>query len=101
MKASNNNLIIKQNKSTFKLPTYDANEFPSLNKSENLKNYQSTINFINSIRKITPAIDNNNPKFELNGALLDIKKSKNKFCFNRYKKISSFFLQNIKINELN
>ena len=27
---------------------------------------------IRSLKKITPAIDNNNPKFELNGALLDI-----------------------------
>lgn len=36
IEASNNNLIIKQNKSTFKLP-YDVNEYPSLNKSENLK----------------------------------------------------------------
>ena len=44
---------------------------------KNLKDLSmSTINFINSIRKITPAIDNNNPKFELNGALLDIKVKK-------------------------
>ena len=40
----------------------------------------STINFINSIKKISPAIDNNNPKFELNGALLDIKSQKINFC---------------------
>ena len=36
---SNNNLNIKQNKSTFKLPTYDANEFPSLNKYEKFKRF--------------------------------------------------------------
>ncbi len=101
IEALNNNLIIKQNKSTFKLPTYDANEFPSLNKSENLKNLSmSTINFINSIRKITPAIDNNNPKFELNGALLDIKSQKINFVSTDTRRLAVSFLQNINNDEV-
>ena len=55
LEADSNNLIIKQNKSVFKLPTYDANEYPNINKYENLKELSiSTINFINSIKKITP-----------------------------------------------
>ena len=96
IEASNNNLVIKQNKSTFKLPTYDAEEFPSLNKSENLKELSmSTINFINSIRKITPAIDNNNPKFELNGALLDIKNQKINFVSTDTRRLAVSHLQNI------
>ena len=96
IEATNNNLVIKQNKSTFKLPTYDADEFPSLNKSENLKELSiSTINFINSIRKITPAIDNNNPKFELNGALLDIKSQKINFVSTDTRRLAVSYLQNI------
>ena len=96
IETSNNNLVIKQNKSTFKLPTYDAEEFPSLNKSENLKDLSiSTINFINSIRKITPAIDNNNPKFELNGALLDIKNQKINFVSTDTRRLAVSHLQNI------
>ncbi len=96
IEASNNNLVIKQNKSTFKLPTYDAEEFPSLNKSENLKELSiSTMNFINSIRKITPAIDNNNPKFELNGALLDIKSQKINFVSTDTRRLAVSHLQNI------
>ena len=96
IETSNNNLVIKQNKSTFKLPTYDAEEFPSLNKSENLKELSiSTINFINSIRKITPAIDNNNPKFELNGALLDIKSQKINFVSTDTRRLAVSYLQNI------
>jgi DNA polymerase-3 subunit beta len=96
IEALNNNLVIKQNKSTFKLPTYDAEEFPSLNKSENLKELSmSTINFINSIRKITPAIDNNNPKFELNGALLDIKNQKINFVSTDTRRLAVSHLQNI------
>jgi len=101
IESSNNNLIIKQNKSTFKLPTYDANEFPSLNKYENLKDLSmSTINFINSIRKITPAIDNNNPKFELNGALLDIKSQKINFVSTDTRRLAVSFLQNINNDEV-
>ena len=100
IETSNNNLIIKQNKSTFKLPTYDANEFPSLNKSENLKELSiSTMNFINSIRKITPSIDNNNPKFELNGALLDIKNQKINFVSTDTRRLSISYLQNINNEE--
>lgn len=96
VEVTNNNLVIKQNKSTFKLPTYDADEFPSLNKSENLKELSiSTINFINSIRKITPAIDNNNPKFELNGALLDIKSQKINFVSTDTRRLAVSYLQNI------
>ena len=101
IESSNNNLIIKQNKSTFKLPTYDANEFPSLNKYENLKDLSmSTMNFINSIRKITPAIDNNNPKFELNGALLDIKSQKINFVSTDTRRLAVSFLQNINNDEV-
>lgn len=96
LEYTNNNLIIKQNKSTFKLPTYDANEFPVLNRSENLKELEiSTINFINSIKKITPAIDNNNPKFELNGALLDIKSQKINFVSTDTRRLALSYLENI------
>lgn len=96
IETANNNLVIKQNKSTFKLPMYDANEYPNLNKTSDLKELTiSTVNFINSIRKITPAIDNNNPKFELNGALLDIKSSKINFVATDTRRLAVSYLQNI------
>ena len=98
--VANNNIIIKQNKSTFKLPMYDANEYPVLTKSENLKNLDiSTLNFINSVRKITPAIDNNNPKFELNGALIDIKSSKINFVSTDTRRLAISYLENINNEE--
>lgn len=100
IESSGNNLIIKQNKSTFKLPMYDANEYPTLNKYENLKELSiSTINFINSIRKITPAIDNNNPKFELNGALLDVKSARINFVATDTRRLAVSHLQNITNDE--
>lgn len=98
--TSNNNLVIKQNKSTFKLPMYDAEEYPSLVKDTNTSKLEiSTINFINSIRKITPAIDTNNPKFELNGALIDIKNSKINFVATDTRRLAISHLQNISNQE--
>ncbi len=100
IETTDNNLIIKQNKSTFKLPMYDADEYPNLLLNDNLKHLDiSTINLINSIRKITPAIDNNNPKFELNGALIDIKSSKINFVSTDTRRLAISFLQNISNSE--
>jgi DNA polymerase-3 subunit beta len=68
-----NNLNIKQNKSKFKLPTFNPQNYPSFPKIENKPQINlDSINLIKGFKKISSAIDNNNPKFELNGALLDI-----------------------------
>lgn len=100
IETTDNNMIIKQNKSTFKLPMYDPNEYPNLTMNKDLKHLEiSTINLINSIRKITPAIDNNNPKFELNGALIDIKSSKINFVSTDTRRLAISFLQNISNDE--
>ncbi len=100
IETTDNNLIIKQNKSTFKLPMYDADNYPNLVLDTDLKKLDiSTINLINSIRKITPAIDNNNPKFELNGALIDIKSSKISFVSTDTRRLAISYLQNISNDE--
>lgn len=95
-----NNLIIKQNRSKFKLPMYDANEYPSFpeNTTKNQLNINS-IHLIESIKKITPAIDNNNPKFELNGALIDIKNSKINFVSTDTRRLAVAHLENISNEE--
>ncbi len=69
-----NTLIIKQKHSKFKLPTFDPNSFPSF-PSINDKPQISldSLSLIQNLKKISPAIDTNNPKFELNGALINIK----------------------------
>ncbi len=69
-------LEIKQAHSDFQLPMYEAKEyplFPSVDDKPRVR-IDSTL-LINSLKKITPAADTNNPKFELNGALIDIKES--------------------------
>jgi len=74
-----NNLNIKQNKSKFKLPTFNPNNFPTFPLIDNKPQITlDSISLIKAFKKVSSAIDNNNPKFELNGALLDIKESSTK-----------------------
>lgn len=74
------NLIVKQKNTKFKLPTFAHEEFPSFPTIENKAEISlDSLELIKSLKKIIPAIDVNNPKFELNGALLDIQKSKTLF----------------------
>jgi len=69
-----NNLNIKQNKSKFKLPTFNPKNYPAFPLIDNKPEITlDSISLIKGLKKISSAIDNNNPKFELNGALLDIK----------------------------
>ena len=66
-------LHIQQGQSNFKLPTFNANEFPEFPSEESKPKINlNSQKLISSLKKIIPAIDNNNPKFELNGALIDI-----------------------------
>jgi DNA polymerase-3 subunit beta len=79
---------------------YDANEYPSFPQLENLNPLDiNTINLINSIKKITPSIDNNNPKFELNGALIDIKSQKINFVATDTRRLAVAYLENISNTE--
>ena len=69
-----NTLIIKQKHSKFKLPTFDVTSFPTFPTTEDKPQISlDSLSLIQSFKKISPAIDTNNPKFELNGALLSIK----------------------------
>ena len=71
-----NNLIIKQNRTKYKLPTFNSSNFPTFPLIEDKPQISlDSINLIKGLKKISSSIDNNNPKFELNGALLDIKES--------------------------
>lgn len=91
-----NNLQIKQNKTSFKLPMYDANEYPEFPNMDKLHKVDINIlNFIAGIKNITPAIDNNNPKFELNGALIDIKEDKINFVSTDTRRLAVSKIENI------
>jgi len=65
--------IISQNHSIYKLPTFEANEFPEFPTIQTLEKIElNSIDFIEGLKKVFLVIDNNNPKYELNGALLDV-----------------------------
>ncbi len=69
-----NAIMIKQQHSKFKLPVFDAEAFPSFpTVDDKPKISLDSMNLIRNLKKITPAIDTNNPKYELNGALINIK----------------------------
>jgi len=74
LEVINDTLIIKQKNSKFKLPTFDANAYPNFPTIENKPQITlDSLALIQNLKKISPAIDTNNPKFELNGALINIK----------------------------
>lgn len=80
LKVENDFLYIKQNKSKFKLPMFNADEYPDFPSIDNKSKFEiNPLEFLHAIKKISPAIDSNNPKYELNGALIDIKKDKINF----------------------
>jgi DNA polymerase-3 subunit beta len=67
-------LVIKQKHSKFKLPVFDPDSypvFPSIDDKPQIT--LDSLSLIQNLKKISPAIDTNNPKFELNGALINIK----------------------------
>jgi DNA polymerase-3 subunit beta len=67
-------LIIKQKHSKFKLPTFDPNTYPAFPSVDDKPQITlDSLSLIQNLKKISPAIDTNNPKFELNGALINIK----------------------------
>ena len=71
-----NILIIKQKNSKFKLPTFDPNAYPGFPNIEDKPQISlDSLSLIQNLKKISPAIDTNNPKFELNGALINIKEN--------------------------
>jgi len=95
LEVIDNDIVIRQNKSNFKLHMYDATEFPSFPEIENLTVLSiNKTSLINSLKKITPSIDNNNPKYELNGALIDVKSTKINFVSTDTRRLSVVKIEN-------
>lgn len=73
LELMDNILVIKQKHSKFKLPTFDVSEYPAFPVVDNKSKITlDSHNLIRNLKKISPAIDTNNPKYELNGALISI-----------------------------
>jgi DNA polymerase-3 subunit beta len=94
-------LHISQSHSKFKLPTFSYNEFPEFPIYENKPRIAiDSHTLIESLKKITPAIDTNNPKFELNGALIEIKKDSINFASTDTRRLAVVNIQNSSTSEL-
>jgi DNA polymerase III subunit beta len=95
------NLHIRQKRSNFKLPTYKSSEFPTFPTTENKPNISINSQIlIESLKKITPAADTNNPKFELNGALIDIKTNQINFVATDTRRLALVQIDNQSEEEL-
>jgi len=94
IQTEDNNLIILQKDTKYKLAMFNPLEFPSFPTQDNKSRFEiNPDEFLQSIKKISPAIDTNNPKYELNGALINLKDDKIDFVGTDTKRLA---LVNIK-----
>ena len=101
LEVKNDILFISQSHSNFKLPTFSYNEFPEFPSYEGKDRISiESHSLIESLKKITPAIDTNNPKFELNGALIDIKQDHINFASTDTRRLAVVNINNQSSNEL-
>ncbi len=99
--SEDNNIIIKQKNTKFKLPTFNYEEYPTFPSVDNKAQISlDSLHLIKSLKKIIPAIDINNPKHELNGALIDIKKDKTLFVGTDTRRLAVVELDNSSESEL-
>lgn len=101
LEVKRDTLHITQGHSNFKLPTFSYNEFPEFPSYEGKPRISiNSLSLIESLKKITPAIDTNNPKFELNGALIDIKNDSINFAATDTRRLAVVNVQNSSEEEL-
>ncbi|ACM92738.1 DNA polymerase III, beta subunit [Nautilia profundicola AmH] len=73
IKTEENQITITQDSSIYKLTSFNASEFPEFPNTDEMNKIDIETEELNkAIKKIYPVIDNNNPKYELNGALFDL-----------------------------
>ncbi len=96
-----NALFIKQKNSKFKLPTFDAESYPAFPSIEDKPQISlDSLSLIRNLKKITPTIDTNNPKFELNGALINIKNNSTDFVGTDTRRLGIVSIDNSNEKEL-
>ena len=96
-----NNLLIKQSKSKFKLPIFDYNNFPKFPSRENKSQISlDSLYLIKSLKYISSSIDTNHPKHELNGALIEIKENFTKLVGTDTRRLTVATIENSSTQEL-
>ena len=96
-----NTLIIKQRHSKFKLPTFDSSAFPTFPTTDDKPQITlDSLSLIQNLKKIAPSIDTNNPKFELNGALINIKSNSTDLVGTDTRRLAIASIENSNAKEL-
>ena len=98
IKAEDSKITITQENSVYNLTSFNASEFPEFPNTDEMNKIEISIEELNkAIKKIYPVIDNNNPKYELNGALFDLKEKSN-FVSTDTRRLAIYY-SNAKANE--
>ena len=101
LKTEENSLYIEQEKSKFKLPMFNASEYPKFPEIDSKAKFEiEPMQFLHSVKKISPAIDTNNPKYELNGALIDLQENKIHFVATDTRRLAVVTLEKKIENEI-
>lgn len=88
-----NSLFIRQKSTKYKLAMFNYGDFPNFPNTEGKNKFDlDSSDLSRSLKKILPAIDMNNPKASLNGALIDIKSDKINFVSTDTKRLAIYKL---------
>lgn len=101
LEAIDNSLFIRQKSTKYKLPMFNHEDFPAFPSTENKEKFDiDSSDLSRSLKKILPSIDSNNPKYSLNGALLDIKENQINFVGTDTKRLAVYTLEKGSSNEI-
>lgn len=95
-------LEIKQGKSVIKLPSFIGDNFPEF--PENYQNSKLNIdskNLIDSLKRLIPVIEINNPRTEYRNALIDIKEYKFNFVATDTKRLEVISFDSQSVDKMN
>ena len=101
LETENDHLTISQKRSKFKLPTFDPSTYPQFPGIEDKPAISlDSLSLIKNLKKITSAIDSNNPKYELNGALINIRSDKTDLVGTDTRRLAIATIENSSEDEL-
>lgn len=94
-------LTISQGRSKFKLPLFASAKAPSFPEYDNLAKLDiNSIIMIDSFKKVSPAIDANNPKVELGGSIVNIMSDRVEFAATDTKRLHLVNMESSSNSEL-
>ena len=101
LETIDSSLFIRQKNTKYKLSMFDHEDFPKFPNTNDKNKLDIDSNDLSrSLKKIFPAIDNQNPKYSLNGALIDIKNDKINFVGSDTKRLAIYTLEKTNDKEL-